>query len=542
MRWKHIKELVEADLLQANRQMSNNRRAQSMEKRNIYWRILLQNGAMILLFAFLFGSIIFNLALAEYPGIFTETISFVIVFSALQVFQLIYSLFYDDVDLSAYLSLPFSLNELFSAKIITIFFSTIAYFIMPLILISILGIQTEHSFLLAIPIALFSTLLIMSVTILAIFLLLQLLHQWSFFRKHKKIFMIFVYILFFGLIFTNIYQDDTAGAVPGAGIVDSEINSLFVGFYHIFIPGNRLLGWLQHGLWFVGALTLVLLTYKWVIPKLYFEEEQPLPSKKDEEQKQKNKQPTRLSSNSKGLVFMKYQLRQITDTTLILQMLFAKFYLPIIMIAPTLFNDEMIDFSILETIPHLWGSYLVIGAAIGFIMITETSISGVIISFDKENYNYIKSLPLSFRGYLKAKFNFAFFIEWILGASAIFAIMIYLGAGIVPIIILLFGYTATTYASSLYYYMRDYRLLNLAWDNFSELMQRGLGQVARIFTQLLIIILGLLATIGFLFWFITINEDSTRLFLSISILFLLLLLPFSLYKYAKNKFWTKFNL
>lgn len=542
MRLKQVKELVEVDLLQANRQMNNNNRAHKMEKRNVYWRVLLQNGAMMLLFAFLFGSIIFNLSLAEYPGIFTETISFVILFAILQVFQLIYSLFYDNVDLSAYLSLPFSLNELFSAKIMTLFFSTFAYFIMPFILISILGLQTHHSFLLVLPIALFSTLLIMSVTILAVFFLLQLLHQWSFFRKHKKIFMIFIDVLFFVLVFTNIYQTDTTGAVPGAGLVDNDINPLFIGFYKIFIPGSRLLGWSQVGLWTLVAFILLVLTYKWIIPKLYFEEAQPLPSKKDSTKQRKNKQPTQLSTNSKPLVFMQYQMRQLTDTTLILQILFSKFYFPLIMFAPILFNGAGIDFGVLETIPHLWGAYLVVGAGLGFVMITETSISGVIISFDKENYHYIKSLPLSFRRYLKAKFYFAFFTEWVLGALAIVLLLIYLGADFMPVIVLLGGYTATTYISSLYYYMRDYRLLNLSWDNFSELMQRGLGQVVRIFSQLLLIFLGVLVTIAFLFWFALIIESSIRLYLSIGVFLLLILLPFGLYKYAATKFWTKFNL
>ena len=137
---------------------------------------------------------------------------------------------------------------------------------------------------------------------------------------------------------------------------------------------------------------------------------------------------------------------------------------------------------------------------------------------------------------------FAFFIEWVLGALAIVPLLIYLGAGFLPIVVLLGGYTATTYISSLYYYMRDYRLLNLSWDNFSELMQRGLGQVVRIFSQLLLIFLGVLVTMGFLFWFTLMIESSTRLYLSIGVSLLLIFLPLGLYKYAATKFWTKFNL
>lgn len=538
MRLNHIKVLVEADLLQANRQTNTNERSQRMQKKNIYWRVLLQNGAIILLFSFLFGTLIFNLPLAEFPGVFSETIGLMILFSVLQVYQLIYSLFYDDVNLSTYLSLPFSLSELFLSKIATVLFTTFAYFITPLILISILGMQTGHPWFLAIPIGLFSTLLIMLGTFLSVFLILHLLHQWSFFRKRKNIFMIVIYVIFFGFLFINLYQNEPAETIPGAGIIDSEINPFFVGFHEIFISGTRLSGWLKVGAWLIAVVISSYIAFKWVIPQLYFEDEQPKVQKKVANKKRSDKL---LSSNSKWQIFSKYQLRQLSDTTLILQMLFSKFYLPFIMVAPLFFSEDTIDLTILETVPHLWGSYLIIGAAIGYIMITESSISGIIISFDKENFHYIKSLPLSFQGYLKLKFYFAFLIEWILGALAILAVMWYLSLGFVPILVLLIGYTTTTYASSLYYYMRDYRLLNLTWNNFTELMQRGVSQAVRIFSQIFIIIIGSLLIAGLLFWFIIGIQDTTRLIISIGISVLLLSITFGFYKYAAIKFWPQFN-
>lgn len=539
MRFKQIKALVETDLLQANRQMNTGDRAQKMQKRNIYWRVILQNVMVILLFGLLFGTLVLNLLLAEFPGIFSETIGFMIIFSMLQAYQLIYSLFYDDANLSAYLSLPFSLTELFASKIITIFLTTFAYFITPFILISMLGIQTGHSWILSIPIALFSTLMIMSGTILLIFFGLHLLHQWSFFKKHKKIFMVAIYILFFGFIFVSLYQTDSTEAIPGTGIIDSESNPIFVGFHEIFIAGNRLSGWLKVAGWILTVLILGYIIFRWIIPQLYFDDEQPTTQKK---RTTKKRTQTTLSSNSKWQIFLKYQLRQLSDTTLILQILFSKFYLPIIMIAPLLFGDGTMDLSVLNTIPHLWGSYLIIGAVIGFILITETSVSGVIISFDKENFHYFKSLPLSFRGYLKRKFYFSFFIEWLLGAIAIVGITLYLSLGFFPILILLIGYTATTYSCSLYYYMRDHRLLDLNWTNFSDLMQRGVSQAVRIFIQLVIIILGVLALIAFIFWFTAVLSDIARLLVSIGSLILLILITFGFYMYGEKKFWTQFNL
>ncbi len=55
MRLNHIKALIEVDLLQSNRQMANNNRAEKLQKKNIYWRMLLQNVAVIFIFVLLFG-------------------------------------------------------------------------------------------------------------------------------------------------------------------------------------------------------------------------------------------------------------------------------------------------------------------------------------------------------------------------------------------------------------------------------------------------------------------------------------------------------
>ncbi|MEY8291074.1 hypothetical protein AAK882_00155 [Carnobacteriaceae bacterium 52-44] len=539
MRLNHIKALIEVDLLQSNRQLANNNRAEKLQKKNIYWRMLLQNVAVIFIFVLLFGTMLSNVPLVEFPGIFSQTIGFMILFSLLQIFQLIYNLFYDETDLSTYLSLPFTVSELFTSKIATIIITSFAYFISPLIFMVILGQQTGTSFAVSIPIGLISTVLIMLVTILGVFILLDLLNRWSFFRKNKKVFTIIIYVVLFGFIFYNLYGNDIVESTPGMGILDQEINPLFVGFHEVFIPGMQLKGWIKIGLWFIIGLALVFIMYKWVVPQLYSENEGTVTSQK--RKRKKTQTISSIASNSKWKVFVKYQLRQLQDTTLILQMLFSKFYLPIIMIAPTLFNGASLDLSILDQVPYLWGAYLIIGIGLAVIMISETSISGVIISFDKDNYYYIQSLPISFRNYLKFKFYFAFVIEWMISAIVIIGIALYLRVPILPLAILLIGYTVGTYVASLYYYMRDYRLLNLSWNNFNELMQRGVSQAIRIFIQLFVIFVGVLAIFGLIFWFVFIINDMTRLIISLVVAILLLGGFLGINRYAEKKFWSQFN-
>src|SRR5699024_2870269 len=156
-------------------------------------------------------------------------------------------------------------------------------------------------------------------------------------------------------------------------------------------------------------------------------------------------------ATSKWKVFLKYQFRQLQDTTLILQILFSKFYFPVIMMGPIFFGDFPMDLTTLKQISYLWGAYLLIGISLAFVMISETSISGVIISFDKENYYYIQSLPISFRGYLKFKFYFAFILEWMISAIVILGVVLYLKIPFLASFLILLGYTITTYIMSFYF-------------------------------------------------------------------------------------------
>src|SRR5699024_2455288 len=364
MRINHIKALIEIDLLQSNRQMSNSNRSNKLQKKNIYWRTLLQNFIILFVFVILFGSMIFNVPLANFPGIFSQAISFMVVFSVLQLFHLIFILIYDDTGLSSYLAMsffivvfsvfllflflftfiyddtylctylamPFTVGELFLSKIATIALTSFAYFISPMIFIVILGQQTGASLLLSIPIGLLSTLLIMVTVVLGVFIVLDLVNRWSFFRKHKKVFTILIYLLLFGFIFYNAYGNSMGEPISGVEIVDEKANLLFLGFHEIFITGKQLDGWIKIGLWFLTSILFLFIMYKWVIPHLYSENEGTI-------QKRKTKKSKPISTNlsaSKWKVFIKYQLRQLQDTTFILQILFSKFYFPFIMIGPAL--------------------------------------------------------------------------------------------------------------------------------------------------------------------------------------------------------------
>jgi ABC-2 type transport system permease protein len=538
IRFKQVKELIVVDLLQANRQTNDGTRTQNINKTNLAVRLLIQNGAFLLVYGLLFGSMLLNVPLPEFPGLFTSSISFMILFVFLQVFQLIFNLFYDDANLSEYLSLPFSKGELFLSKMLTIVLNTFAFFMLPLVLMSMLGWQAGHSLFLVIPIALLCTLLLMAIITLVPFVFIHLLHQLAFYRRHKKIFTIIIYIALFLLMFIGIYTNDFVSYGSG-GLVDPDPNPLFVGFHEIFIPGQFLAGWLKTGIWGMVAVLLSAVAFQWIIPDLYSEEKQNTTDSQSAHKKGSG--GSTLQSTSKWKVFLNYQLRQLQDTTFIIQMIFSKILLPLMFIGPTLIGEGGLDLTFLRELPNLWGVYLLVGALFALLTTGEISLSGVIISFDKENFHYIKSMPLSFRNYMRFKFWFSFGVEWLIGVIIFGGLSFIMNTPLNIFIIALVGFTIGTFITVFYFFMRDYRLLNLNWNNFSELMQRGLNQFIRLFFTFVILIAASLGIMWLTFWLLAQNNPTLTMSISALIAALFISIVFGLYYYSKKKFWIKFN-
>ena len=133
-------------------------------------------------------------------------------------------------------------------------------------------------------------------------------------------------------------------------------------------------------------------------------------------------------------------------------------------------------------------------------------------------------------------------ISGLISAVVIIGLSLYLGIPLVTLGFILVGFTIGTYIGSLYFYMRDYRLLDLNWSNFTELTQRGMTQGLKVVVQLATLALGALIMFGLLFWFAFVINELTRLIVSILILIAFLISIVFIKRYAEEKFWSQFNL
>ena len=89
--------------------------------------------------------------------------------------------------------------------------------------------------------------------------------------------------------------------------------------------------------------------------------------------------------------------------------------------------------------------------------------------------------------------------------------------------------------------MRDFRLLNLTWSNFTELQQRGVNHFMRAILNVLLIFVGVFATGALGFWLILQSNKWIVIGISSFIAIVLIGLVIGIYYYAQKKFWVKFS-
>ena len=142
---------------------------------------------------------------------------------------------------------------------------------------------------------------------------------------------------------------------------------------------------------------------------------------------------------------------------------------------------------------------------------------------------------------MKFKYWFSFCIEWVIGALILGGFVFYIQLPILFILSLFLGFTIGTYIFALYFFMRDYRLLNLDWNNFTELTQRGMNQFARIFLNFIVVIIGAFAIMGLSFWLLATNQFALTLTISIVLTLLVIAAAIGIQQYAEKKFWVHFN-
>ncbi|KAF1295651.1 hypothetical protein BAU15_03675 [Enterococcus sp. JM4C] len=521
--------LFKVNLLYINPQATEQSRKKGKTGNKIYRSILSQYAFMSVIFTVIYGGIMFALDFSKYPGYFTFYIALFLVMTFAQGVSIIYNIFYNSKDLKDYLPLPFLQRDVFLAKFLIIGL-TLAPFMLPILVLFVLtAIRASQSLLVGLPLSLILFLLFFYLGCGISTLIVTGLTQTQVFIKHKSIMTtLLMFIPMLGMMAGIMYLNQKQADAFQGTLVDQTIIYPFLPFHTVLTNLFSINGLISLLVIMAACLALAYLLKRVVISSFYrlASEETNHSTVKSKKAKQVKKR------NFEGLPkqLFRYNLSLIKDPTLLLQVL-TSLIMPVIIIFPTLMIGELE----LGTIPlEFWLIPFLIGLFLALFTVNSTSIISLIISLDRENFYFVRSLPINMKDYLKAKFTFAFTIQ----ATLTGLVTLIVGLiGRVPILLIIFAILGCVYGcfvAGMYYFYRDFRLLSLNWTSVSQLFTRGGGNFMMVLSIFGTIIIGLSVIGGTVFLLFT---TGGSLLVSLAILLVILGIGGILFAHYQRIFW-----
>ncbi|HEX0026974.1 TPA: ABC transporter permease [Streptococcus pyogenes] len=478
MNWSTIWELIKINILYSNPQSLANlkKRQEKHPKENFkaYKSMMRQQALMIAMFLVIYLFMFIGVDFSHYPGLFSFDVAMFFIMSTLTAFSSLYTIFYESNDLKLYIHLPVTSEELYIAKIVSSL-GMGAVFLMPLISLLLIAywqlLGNPLSILVAI--VLFLVLLVSSM-VLAIYINAWVGKIIVRSRKRKLISTIMMFVSTFGafvLIFAINISNNKRTMTDGV-FTDYPTIPYFKGFYDVVQAPFSTAALLNFWLPLLLILAMVYGIVTKVMPTYYREA---FYISNENKVKQTKKPVNRPHQNqSLAQLLRKHHLLTLQNATLLTQTYLMPLMYVMLFIGPSLSRGTGFFKHIS---PDYFGVALLFGVSLGVMCATPTSFIGVGISLEKDNFTFIKSLPITLKKFLLDKFCL------LVGLQLIVPMVIYLVFGLFvlhlhPLLPLAFclGYALSLIVQGELMYRRDYRLLDLKWQDMTQLFTRGDGQ------------------------------------------------------------------
>ncbi|HJE97987.1 MAG TPA: ABC transporter [Ligilactobacillus acidipiscis] len=460
-----LKELVKVNLRYANPQQTTQQRDKGKSGKSLTHAILRQYAYSGLTFLLIYGVVMIFLDFSKLPGTFTYYVALFSIIAFSQGISSIYNVFFESNDLASFLPLPFSQTEIFVSKITVVTLATLPLVLPVGVLFILTPLRAKIFPLLAIILGSIVFVLFLSIVFSLCSFIVFGLTKTNLFKKHRQLVTTLLLIISTGTAVVGILamnqQADVSAGNPDRG----TIRFLLPFFYSLVKP------WSMQGLMSWGGLLFVAGSLLVVFAKLF------LPKLTDQLLSSTQIQPSsprkKLKHNRNLHQLLGHYNRQLlSNASLLMQIFSNSIMLPLVFIVTFAFSGSF-NFSQLDT--DMLGVAFLGGMALAAIMTNQTSVAANVISLDKQNFPFVRSLPLSMQVYLKEKFLFAFKIQGTVVLVLALIIGIIFHFPVWYILSLMLGGLLGTFLVSLYYFYRDYRLLRLDWTEVSQLFSRGLG-------------------------------------------------------------------
>ena len=531
MRLKVIKKLVDINILYSSQEanLANLRKKQAKnpgKKVNVSARVLSSYIFSSLLMLFMFINIAFRFPFEERPSFFSSMVAILLVLAFSTSFTAFYNVFYESKDLVSYRPYAFKESEIIIAKGLSVLLPALPGIVPILAYFLVLYIRLAPSLWLGLPLMLLSlALLFVSVTLVMV-VAVHFLAQTTVFRKYQSIFsnvMIGIGVLI-PLIFVLFLQSTFGSIVDKVRDIPFLLYPLHI-FYKIAVEPfstEAILGLLA---WIALTVFLLYLTKKKVFPHFY----DVILLNSEEKVKKERRNKERISTtNKKGFfrMVLRYHLTLLGQGTGVITVLFTSAFLPYLMMIGLI--SKIRDSQIVPDIhPPYWLPLFFIALFIAVVNNNITSLHSIALSLERENVDFLKSLPFDFARYVKVKFWIIFAVQSFLPVLTLLGLSLYLGLPILSMIYLLVAWILASVILSCHHYLKDVKNLSTNWSNITDLVNRSNRIVAIVLIFIYSAILMALV-IGSLF---LVRSLSSILAISLGVGALILLLGLAIFGY-----------
>ena len=528
MRLKVIKKLVDINILYSSKEanLANLRKKQAKnpdKKVDVSGKLLRSYLASSLLLLILFSNLAFRFPFEEMPSFFSTMVAILLVLAFSTSFTAFYNVFYESKDLASYSPYAFKKSEIIIAKGLSVLLPALTGIVPILAYFLVLYIRLAPTLWLGLPLMLLSlALLFVSVTLVMV-VAVHFLAQTAVFRKYQSIFanvMIGIGVIT-PLLFVFFLQSTSGDIVDRVRDIPPLLYPIHL-FYKIAVEPfstEAILGLLA---WIGLTLFLLYLTKKKVLPRFYDiillnSEEKVIKERRSKEG---------ISTTKKGFfrMVLRYNLSLLGQGTGVITVLFTSAFLPYIMMIGLI---SKIRYSQLvpDIHPPYWLPLFFVGVFIAVLNNNITSLPSIGLSLERENFDFLKSLPFDFARYVKVKFWIIFAVQSFLPILTLLGLSLYLGLPILTMIYLLAAWILASIILACRHYFKDVKNLSTNWTSITDLVNRSNGIVTMVLLLIYSVILMALV-IGSLF---LVQSLSTILAISLGVGALILLLGLAIF-------------
>ena len=530
MRLKVIKKLVDINILYSSKEanLANLRKKQAKnpdKKVDVSGKLLRSYLVSSLLLLILFSNLAFHFPFEEMPSFFSSMVAILLVLAFSTSFTAFYNVFYESKDFASYSPYVFKESEIIIAKGLSVLLPALTGIVPILAYFLVLYIRLAPSLWLGLPLMLLSlALLFVSVTLVMV-VVVHFLAQTAVFRKYQSIFanvMIGIGVLT-PLLFVFFLQSTSRGIVDRVRDIPLLLYPIHL-FYKIAVEPfstEAILGLLA---WMGLTLFLLYLTKMKVIPRFY----DVILLNSEEKVIKERRSKEGISTAKKGFfrMVLRYNLSLLGQGTGVITVLFTSAFLPYLMMIGLISNIR--DSQIVPDIhPPYWLPLFFIALFIAVVNNNITSLHSIALSLERENVDFLKSLPFDFARYVKVKFWIIFAVQSFLPVLTLLGLSLYLGLPILSMIYLLVAWILASVILSCHHYLKDVKNLSTNWSNITDLVNRSNRIVAIVLLLIYSVILMILVIVSLFL----VRSLSTILAISLGVGALILLLGLAVFSY-----------